>query len=262
MRRGILGIVLLAASAAAAHAGTGESAYKRGDLDEARKVYEEALRREPGDARARYNLGNVEYRMQQLEAAQQAFQAAQAAADASLRARAAHNLGNARLLAGDLQGAIAAYEQSLKEMPGSPDTKFNLEMALRLRESPPQQQQQQQQQQQEGSQDQKSRPEQSQEQEQGAEADGGERRDPSQGQESEPRQDRGGEEREQDSHPAPQQAAGEEDRPPPSSSRGSPGEYTQEEAERILDGLADEERRLLADRMRSLGRNLRVEKDW
>ena len=65
-----------------------------------------------------------------------------AATDGELRADALYNLGNARLTADDLPGAIASYEASLRHDPGHRAAKHNLELALRQLEQEQQQQQQ------------------------------------------------------------------------------------------------------------------------
>lgn len=56
-----------------------------------------------------------------------------------LAASALYNLGNARFADDDLEGAVRAYEESLRLAPGHDDAKFNLELALREleRRTPP-----------------------------------------------------------------------------------------------------------------------------
>ncbi len=239
----------------AAAGGPAERAYRKGDLEKARRLYEEQLHEEPGDLRARYNLGNVLYRSKQLKAAEEAYQAALPSQDPALRARAAHNLGNARLQAGEIDGAIGAYIEALRAQPGSADTQYNLELALKMRQmKPPEQQQSRSQQKQGGGQNAQQQPQDGQKQ--------GDRKEQSQkkqGSAAQPRQAKPPEEQGAEG----QQPEDESERqkgqaqPPP-----APGDYSQEEAERVLDGLSQEERDLLADRWRTLGQNVRVEKDW
>lgn len=246
---GVILALFLLGSRQAATAGPAESAYHKGDLERARRLYEERLRKEPGDMKARYNLGNVLYRSEQLKAAEEAYRSTLASPDPALRARAAHNLGNARLQAGQIDGAIGAYEEALRAEPGNADSKYNLELALRMREmKPPEQkdsgnqgQQGQQGQEQQKQQQQQAQQQQKQAQEQQQQQPGQER--PEAGQE--------------------QQADADQDKQQGSTqAEPAPGDFSKEEAERVLDGLAQEERDLLADRWRSLGRNARVEKDW
>jgi tetratricopeptide (TPR) repeat protein len=218
-------------------AGPAERAFRKGDLAKARKLYEQRLRKTPEDLKARYNLGNVQYRSKELKEAETAWESAMKSKDPALRARAAHNLGNARLLAGETDGAIGAYRDALRAEPGSADTKYNLELALRLKQA--QQQQQQQQQRQGGGQKQESQGQQGQ--------------DPQQPQPQAPRQ-------QQDRQPSPSDPQQKQDAsrmPAP-----EPGDYSRQDAERVLDGLKQEEKELQADRMRTQGQNSRVEKDW
>jgi Ca-activated chloride channel homolog len=253
---GIVGVVgmMLCSLAGAGIAGPAENAYRKGNLERARKLYEERLHEEPGDLRARYNLGNVLYRSEQLKAAEEAYQSTLGSPDPALRARAAHNLGNARLQEGEIDGAIAAYVDALRAEPGNPDTQYNLELALRMKEmKPPQQEQsqdQQQKQDQQGKQDRQKAGQQGQQQdkdkdkEKDSQAQEKQQPDGSRPQQDQPRQDQ------QEQQPG--------QSPPPA----APGDYSKEAAERVLDGLSQEERDLLADRWRTLGRNVRVEKDW
>jgi len=222
--------VLMLSGGLVAHAGTAERAYRKGDLARARRLYEERLRRQPEDSKARYNLGNVQYRSEDLKAAEEAYQGALRSDDPGLRARAAHNLGNALLRSGQIDGAIQSYVEALRAEPGNPDSKYNLELALRLRQQPPPQQQQQQKQ----DQQKQDQPQQQQQQQQ------------QQHKQQESQQEQSQQEQQQ-----PNQA------PAP-----APGDYSRQEAERVLDGLAQEERQLLEDRLRAQGRDLRVEKDW
>jgi Ca-activated chloride channel family protein len=233
----LVGLVL----ALPAIAGPAERAFQKGDLAKAKKLYEERLQREPADLKARYNLGNVQFRSKEMKDAEAAWQSSMKSKDPALRARAAHNLGNARLLGGDTEGAIDAYREALRAEPGSADTKYNLELALRLKQA---QQQQQQQQQRQGK-----NPEQDPNRRQG--------QDPQKQQEQQQPDPRNQQEQKQPS-PSEQDRKENESRMP----APEPGDYTQKEAERVLDGLKQEEKDLQADRMRTQGRNARVEKDW
>lgn len=238
-------------SPVASIAGPAESAYHKGNLDRARKLYEERLREEPGDLKARYNLGNVLYRSEELKAAEEAYRATLVSSDATLRARAAHNLGNARLQAGEIDGAIQAYVDALRAEPGNADSKYNLELALKMREMKPPEQQQSQDQPQDGEQGKdQQRDQANQNQEAGQQQDQQREQPPNQDMTQPPP------DQDQEDQAAMDQQRGQE--PPPA----APEDYSKEEAERVLDGLAQEERDLLADRWRSLGRNTRVEKDW
>ena len=246
-------------------AGPAEEAYREGDLERARRLYEERLAEEPGDLKTRYNLGNVQYRAEELEAAQEAYRASLQSDDLRLRSAAAHNLGNARLLAGDLDGAIQAYQDALRARPGSADSRYNLELALRMKEMPPPQSQQQQGQQgqsdQQKQEQQEERNQNGQKEQQGQEEERSEERQEKEEQSGQEQQRPPQQEEQTEQQPSPETQP-QEDRSAQSMPASSPEDYTSQEAQRVLDGLAQEERDLLAERMRAQGRSLRVEKDW
>jgi Ca-activated chloride channel family protein len=260
-----LPVALLAAGTVLA--GPAEKAYRGGDLEGAKRLYEELLHENPENLKARYNLGNVEYRAEDLRAAEEAYRLSLESDDLELRSDAAHNLGNACLLSGDLDGAIRAYQDALRARPGSPDSRYNLELALRMKQMPPPQSQEQQNQQgqsnqqdQQKQQDQQDQQEQQNQQQQQEQQEQQEQQNPEQDQ-SEDQQQAQQQQEQAGEQPPPESEQQTEDSaqpvPPP-----SPEDYSSREAERILDGLAQEERDLLEERMRAQGRDLRVEKDW
>jgi hypothetical protein len=262
MRSGSV-LLFLLLSATAVWADPGEDAYHDGDLDRAKGFYEKHLEEEPGDLRARYNLGNVHYRAEDLQMAEEAYRMSLRSDNPELRARAAHNLGNVRLLGGDFDGAIAAYGDALRARPGDADSRYNLELALRLKESVPPQPQQ-------GDPSQ-SDSDSSEEEEQG-------QQDQQAESEQQQRQQEPTEESEDSPQPAPTQPEEEEESEQPRPTEGpqeeqeqqqdsaalqpSPEDYTRDEAEQVLEGLAEEERRLQAERLRAQSRKREVEKDW
>ncbi len=252
-------LLLLAGSPTWAGAGPAEGAYRRGDLDKARRIYGDRLRENPEDWRSRYNLGNVEFRSNLPERAAEAYRAALKSPDAGIRARAAHNLGNALLQSGRIDEAIGAYVESLRNEPSSRDTQYNLELALRLRQ---QQEEQQQQQQQREQQEQQQR-EQQQEQQQQERQQQPQQQEQQQPQQQEQSQQNEPSRREQDEEaPADRPQGQPEEQEPSSMPPPTPEDFDREDAERILDGLEQEEKDLQAERLKAQGRNLNVEKDW
>jgi len=91
--------------------------------------------------------GSALYRQGEYEAAAQAF----AQNDS---ARAHYNRGNALAKAGDLDGAIEAYDQALERQPDFPDARANRELVEKLKEQQEQEQQNQNQDQDQNSEDQ------------------------------------------------------------------------------------------------------------
>ena len=170
-----------------------------------------------------------------------AYTRALLAGPTELKSEAAYNLGNARFRQGDFGPARDAYTRALQGDPSDADAKRNLELALRAL-----QQQQQQQDDPSDSQDQQDQQQQQQQQDQNGE------------QENQPEQ---GEDEQQ------QQPSSQDSENPPPSEQPSPqpadGEMTTEQAERLLDSAAEDEKESLQRRMRAKRRATRLrEKDW
>lgn len=124
-RRGWVGLILLAALPASAHAFEWDALWKR---DDQRAV--EAL--EQGDpARAAQLFGDPEWKGSALYRAGDYAASAQALAQAE-GARAHYNRGNALARAGHFMKAIDAYEQSLELDPKNEDARYNLELLKRM----------------------------------------------------------------------------------------------------------------------------------
>jgi Ca-activated chloride channel family protein len=105
--------------------------YGRKQHREAVKTADTALRLAPGDPRVQYDAGTAHLAAGQARKSVPMLEKAAKGADAQLSPAAKYNLGNARLAAGDAAGAVEAYKQTLREQPGNPDAKYNLELALR-----------------------------------------------------------------------------------------------------------------------------------
>jgi len=111
----------------------GLEALDAGEPEQAVEPLEAALRLAGEDPVARFNAGTGRLIAGRGEA-QGLLETAAETGDRELAPRALYNLGNARMLAGDLRGAIEAFKQALRLDPGFHDAKFNLELAQRLLE--------------------------------------------------------------------------------------------------------------------------------
>ena len=144
----------------------GDRAYDRKQYKEAEKHYRTAADHEVGNPQALYNLGNTLYQQGNwTDAAQRFQQAATTAKNAIDKADALHNLGDAYLKDRKYKEAAQAYKESLRLRPADPDTKQNLQMALKKvkeeeQKEKEQQQKNQQQQQNQQNQDQNQSPQQ------------------------------------------------------------------------------------------------------
>ncbi len=122
-----------------------------GKLDEALKVLLDAQVDDPGNPAIQYNVGVVQERLGHHDEARKALEAVLSGPDASLRARAAYNLGNVAYAEGKLDEAIERFKRALELDPNDADAKKNLEIVRdelkrRIEENKKRQQEQQQQQ--------------------------------------------------------------------------------------------------------------------
>ncbi|HXV76675.1 MAG TPA: tetratricopeptide repeat protein [Candidatus Polarisedimenticolaceae bacterium] len=212
--------------------------YELGEFGEALADYTEAQVVAPESPRLHYDVGNVLYRQGDYEGAAEAFTRALVTAPDELAPLAAFNLGNARFQQREYGDAADAYRRALEGRPDDADAKRNLELALRALE------QQEQQPQQDSQQDPSEDPQPQDQPQQGP------------GQDAEPPESDSGE---RGGEPPPK--TGEER----SESEAQPSGMTPEQAERLLDSLADEERdNLERERRRkaAAARERRLEKDW
>jgi Ca-activated chloride channel family protein len=219
----------------------GNRLYLDGAFDDALRAYTEAQLAQPEAPELYYDIGNVLYRQGDFEGAAEAYTRALLAAPDGLVGPAAHNLGNSRYELQEFEDAVSAYERALRADPSDEGAKHNLELALQALEqqSPPQQ-----------SQESPDEGEGQQEQEQ----------DPQQGQqETEPQED--GSQDQQQSQAGDQEDSGGEQQAP---DNPPDGQMTEEQAERMLDGLSEQEAESLRDRVlqKKPAAAKAPEKDW
>jgi Ca-activated chloride channel family protein len=112
----------------------GRRQYEAGNDPLALQSFERAAQTRPEDPRARFNLADGLYKNGKFAEAGALYLALGANPASPLAAPARFNLGNARFQAKDFKGAVGAYRDALKVLPGDPDTRQNLELALRALE--------------------------------------------------------------------------------------------------------------------------------
>ena len=93
--------------------------------------YRKALEQDPNSWDASFNLANAMASQGRMEEAARQYQAlgAKTDVDKTKRAAAYHNLGNCLLQSENLQGAIDAYKNALRNNPNDLETKYNLAWA-------------------------------------------------------------------------------------------------------------------------------------
>ena len=211
----------------------GNTLYLKGENDPALSEYQKVQGVLPEAPQIHYDIGNVLYRQENWAGAAEAYERALGSAAPDLSAKAAYNLGNALFHDEKYDEAVKAYTRALKGAPQDADAKHNLEMALRALEQQKQQQKQQQQQQQK-------KPEQ--------------RKDD---QKPKPSGEGDDDKKPNDKGPKPDK------KDQPKQHEPKPGEMTREEAQKLLDRLADQEKQNVKhDKARQAKDGGAPEKDW
>jgi Ca-activated chloride channel family protein len=145
-RRGTLVDEVLVRPRRATEAGRAE--YARGSHPQALLAFERAATARPQDPAVRFNVADGLYKNGRYDEAATLFKALGGDAASPLAGAARYNLGNSLFQKQDYRGAIQAYRDALRALPGDADTRRNLELALRkLKEQEEQQKREQEQQQ-------------------------------------------------------------------------------------------------------------------
>jgi Ca-activated chloride channel homolog len=164
-RRGTLVDELLLRPRRATEKGRGE--FARGSHPQALSAFEQAASARPQDPAVRFNVADGLYKNGRYDEAGTLFKALGADAASPLAGPARYNLGNSLFQKQDYKGAIQAYRDALRALPGDADTRRNLELALRkLKEQEEQQKRDQQQKDDQDNQDQQKQDQQKQDQKQ------------------------------------------------------------------------------------------------
>ena len=197
-----------------------EGAYKQKDYQKALELYQEAQTHNPDSDTLAYNLGNTMYQLGRYQEARKLFNRILENKNPVLSTNSYYNMGNTLYRMGrrtdDQQSysqAVEAFKQAIRIDPGDRDAKYNYELVKRLLRE--QQQQQQQDQDNQNQQNQEKKQDQQQQQ-----------KDDKQQQ-----QDQNMKDQQQ------QQEQTKEQQPQP-----KPGQMSKEEAERILEALAQMEK--------------------
>lgn len=121
----------------------GRTLYDEGNYPKALERFTEAASLRPEDARARFNLADALFKAGKLDEAGAIFRALGERDDAPLAFESRYNLGNVELSKQQFPEAVGAYRKALKLRQDDPDTRRNLELALRAIQQQQQQQNQQ-----------------------------------------------------------------------------------------------------------------------
>lgn len=227
----------------------GNDKFQQGDFEEAQRLLEEAKNEKPGDPTINFNLGSVYHQEGDYDQASESYLNAVFADDSNMRAHAHYNIGNTEFRNGDYEKAVEAYKKSLGLNPDDLDTKYNIEVALKMLEQQQQQQSecedpqdqedQEEQDEQEQNQDQQQNDEQQQQEEQQQD-----QQENDQQQEQEQQQQEQDQEQEQEQ----QQSSGEqgeEEQQQQQQMDEQPAEMSEEDAERLLNAATGNDREVL-----------------
>lgn len=123
----------------------GVKAYDKGDYEAAAQAFGEALKANPANEIASFDLGNAQYRAQVWDAARQHYeQVGQKSATSALRQNAFYNQGNVYLNQQQYDKAVEAYKQAVRLDPQDADARYNLNYALEKKQQQQNQSQKQQ----------------------------------------------------------------------------------------------------------------------
>ena len=110
----------------------GNDAYKRNDFETAIQNYDAAVKKNPANATAQYNLGNALYKKDKKEDAIAAYDKAETAmANPAQKSKALYNKGVVQQNDKKDEDCIATYKNALKIDPDNISARHNLQIALK-----------------------------------------------------------------------------------------------------------------------------------
>ncbi len=128
-RRGTLADELLLRPRRATEAGRAD--YAKGSHPQALQAFERAAAARPQDPAVRFNVADGLYKNGRYDEAATLFKSLGDDAKSGLAGASRYNLGNSLFQKQDYKGAVQAYRDALRAMPGDADTRRNLELSLR-----------------------------------------------------------------------------------------------------------------------------------
>lgn len=132
----------------------GNRAYQKGDFKTAATNYQQALKVNPKNETAKYNLANALVKQEEQAQAEKIYEDLGKNGRKGLQSDAYYNNGVSQVRGKDLKGAISSFENSLRRDPNDQMARENLQKAINDLKQQQQQQKQNQQQKQDNKQDQ------------------------------------------------------------------------------------------------------------
>ncbi len=113
----------------------GNKAYRAGDFMEAINFYKAALKQDPNEETARFNLANALQQQKKYEASIEEYKKSKPSSSEQLRAASAYNKGLALIRSKKIDEAIVAFTAALRLTPDDKNTRENLVRALREKQN-------------------------------------------------------------------------------------------------------------------------------
>ncbi|HWE29161.1 MAG TPA: VWA domain-containing protein [Polyangia bacterium] len=253
----------------------GNRQLQAGKADKALEAYDRAVQALPEEPVAHFDRGVALYQLGKFPEAQKEFQRASEGHDASVKADAYYNMGNAWLKQERYKEALDAYKHTLGLRPDDRRAKWNLELALRkLQEQKQQQQsqnqqkpddkqqqQQQQQKQQQSQQDQQKQQQQQEQQQQEQQKQEQQKQQEQQQQQQQAQADQQ-KQKQQQQQPGDKEKQERDKLAEARAKKEQPREIDKQDAEAVLDALERVEPTVQKDLARRRAGSRRPTKDW
>lgn len=214
----------------------GNQRYHQQQYTEAEAYYKKALEKDSHSGTGYFNLGNSLYQQKRYEDAYKQYEtSSQLAKEPGLKSDASYNMGNTFLENRKWEESIQQYKQALKLNPRDEDARYNLAYAQAMLKKQQQKSNEQHNQQHKNQQQQKNKDQNEQQ---------------NKNQEQRNKQQQNPKDQNQNQEP------GQNQTPPP------PSKLSKQEADRLLQALAQQEKKLQDKLKKAKGTSVKVEKDW
>lgn len=238
-------LLLFTALSAAAQDGTnklirqGNEQYRKQQYADAEASYKKALERNNKSVPGNYNLANSFYEQKRYDAARQQYaNTIKSATDKGIKADASYNIGNTYMQDKKWEESIKSYKAALKANPADEQARYNLAYAQEMLKK----------QQQQDNKDNKDKKDQDKKNQDKKDQDKKDQQDKD--------KDKKDQDKKDDQNKKDQDKKDQQNQPQPS-------KLTQEEAKRLLQALAQQEKKLQEDKMKKVKASPgMVEKDW
>lgn len=247
-----------------------EAALADNDMATAEAYYRKAIAKDPSNAEAKYNLGNLYYNKDITSQALERHRgAATTAEEKPLKHDAFHNQGNAYMKQKKYSEAVEAYKQSLRNNPKDDETRYNLALAKKMLEEEQKQggggdskeKDEQDQQKQEDQQDQQDGEGEKEQNEDGKpdEKEGGDKKE-DENKEGDQKKDNAGQPDDKEQKKQDQPKEGQEPKQP----QQRPGQLSPQQVKNLLEAMGNEEKKVQEriNAKKAKGVPVQTEKDW